>query len=90
MPVIAVHDDLIDLRDLIAREQDVRRVIALQPLCDGRALFLIETPFLTFPKFVVGTTNEHNDDVRLLVQSGARWSAESSFDETLNPGGAVG
>lgn len=88
--MIAVHDDLIDLADLIRREQDVRRVIALQPLGDGRALFLIETPFLTFPKFVVGSTNEPNDDVRVLMSCGARWSAEAAFDENLNPGGAVG
>jgi hypothetical protein len=87
--VISVHDDLIDLADLIRREQDVRQVIALQPLGDGRALFVIETPFMTFPKFVVGSTNEHNDDVRILMSCGARWSAESAFDEILNPGGAA-
>ncbi len=83
-----MHDDFIDLAELIRREQDVRQVIALQPLGDGRALYLIETPFMTFPKFVVGSTNEHNDDVRILMACGARWSAEAEFDQILNPGGA--
>lgn len=88
--MIAVHEALVDLAALLRREQDVRGVIALQPLGDGRALFLIETPFVTFPKFVVGSTNEHNDDVRILMSCGARWSAEDAFDEILNPGGAEG
>ena len=84
-----VHADLVDLRDLLLREQDVRAVHALQPLPDGRALYLIETPFMTFPKFAVGSTNEANDDVRVLSTCSARWAADERFADILNAGGAT-
>lgn len=81
--MISVHFDLIALADRLTAEEDVRKVLALQPLDDGRALYLIETPFLTFPKFVVGSTNAANDDVRTLLACGAKWSAEEAFEEII-------
>ena len=85
--MISVSFDLKDLADALMREKDVRAVLALQPLDDGRALYLIETPFLTFPKFVVGSTNAANDDVRTLLACGARWSAVEAFEEIYSKRG---
>jgi hypothetical protein len=79
--VIAVHFDLLPLAEILMREDDVRTVHALQPMDDGRVLYLIETPFLTFPKYVVGSTNAANDDVRTLLACGAKWSAVEAFEE---------
>lgn len=76
-----------DLRDLLLREQDVRAVHALQPLPCGRFLYLIETPFLTFPKFAVGSTNAHNDHVEVHLKCGAMWAAHDRFFEILKAGG---
>lgn len=69
------------------RETDVEAIHALQPLPNGRALYVIETPFMTFPKFAVGSTNAANDDVRILATCGALWCAEEQFDEFLKRGG---
>lgn len=82
-----VHPDLQSLRDVIMRETDVEAIHALQPLPNGRALYVIETPFMTFPKFAVGSTNAANDDVRILATCGALWCAEEQFDEFLKRGG---
>lgn len=86
---MSVHSDLLDLRDLLLREQDVKAVRALQPLADGRALYLIETPFMTFPKFAIGSTNEAIDDVRLISTCSAIWAAEERFAEILKAGGTA-
>lgn len=84
---MSVHPELLPLEALLLDEQDVKAVRALQPLPDGRALYLIETPFMTFPKFAVGSTNAANDDVRILATCGALWSAEEQYEEFLKRGG---
>lgn len=71
-----------DLRREIAGQADVRRVVELVPLAGGRFAYLIETPFETFPKFVVGTTDATNEDVRIGLRCGAEWSARDYFDAT--------
>lgn len=85
---LVVHADLAVLEARLLQEADVRSVIALQPLLDGRALYLIETPFTTFPKFAIGSTNAAHDDIHILSTCSARWAAEERFLETLQPGGA--
>lgn len=76
------------LRLLIENERDVKKLHRLRLLPDGRFLYLIETPFMTFPKFSIGSTNEANDDVRILSTCSALWAAEERFNEILNAGGA--
>lgn len=82
-----------DLRQHLLQEADVQRVVALEPLeaggADQRWVYLIETPFMTFPKFAVGTTNASNNDVRILVTGGAEWSAIEHFNTALAQGGAL-
>jgi len=75
---------------VIRRSLDVQKLHFLKRLPCGRCVYLIETPYMTFPRFAVGTTNDANDDVRLISTHGALWSAEESFEAVCQPGGAVG
>ena len=67
------------LRGLIMAELDVRTLHALERLKDGRWAYLIETPFMTFPRFAVGTTSATNEDVRIVVTCGLLPTAEAEF-----------
>ncbi len=82
-----------DLRQRLLQEADVQRVVALEPLeaggDDQRWVYLIETPFMSFPKFAVGTTNAANNDVRILVTGGAEWAAIERFNTALAQGGVL-
>jgi hypothetical protein len=74
----APHDAEADaVLRLIAAEPDVQRVVRLARIAGGRFRYLIETPFATFPKFVIGTTDAQLEDVRREVKCGAPWNAES-------------
>lgn len=68
------------LRALIVAEGDVRRIMELVPLAGGRYAYLIETPFETLPKFVVGTTDAQNANVDIELRCGAEWSAREHFE----------
>jgi hypothetical protein len=57
------------LRERIEREDDVKQVLRLEPH-GARFRYLIETPFETFPKFVIGTTDAENSDVRIEHRCG--------------------
>lgn len=83
---------------LISSETDVKRVVALEPLAfepipgaeaEPRWVFLIETPFMTFPKFAVGTTNATNTDVVTLMTCGSEWAATDAFNAALEHGGVL-
>ena len=45
----------------------------------GLWLYLIETPFDIYPRFVVGWTNEKCDAMRIVTKHAAHWSALASF-----------
>lgn len=81
------------LRLHLMQEADVQRVVALEPLepfsDDQRWVYLVETPFMTFPNFAVGTTNAANNDVRILVTGGAEWAAIERFNTALAQGGVL-
>jgi len=63
-------------------EVDIKRVVRLVP-CGDRFRYLIETPFQTFPKFVIGTTDAAFDDVRrefrcfILDNAERHWADQS-------------
>ncbi len=65
---------------LIRAEGDVHAVLELARMADGRWLYLIETPFITFPKFVIGRTDSTNEWVEVLFRCGAEWSARAEWD----------
>ncbi len=75
------------LREKMEREDDIKRVVRLIPHTEGRYLYLIETPFATFPKFVIGSTDATFDDVRLLSRCGLLQTAETKWLEIIDPDG---
>jgi hypothetical protein len=72
-------DPLEQLRGLIEREPDVKKLHRLEQ-CGDRFRYLIETPFETFPKFVIGTTDATNNDVRIEHSCGLQSTAEEAWD----------
>lgn len=80
--------ELHELENRLHRATDVHEVKRLQKLPSGRFTFLIETPFITTFRFAVGTTDFAMEDIRLVSQSGALWTAEEAFESVTNPGGA--
>ena len=66
---------------LIEGQPDVKRVVKLEPAGE-RYRYLIETPFATFPRFVIGTTDADLADVRIEGKCGTDWGAEQMWDET--------
>lgn len=77
--------EISSLRRLISCEADVVNVHAIEPLPNGRFLYLIGTPFV-YPSFAIGTTNADNSDPRVLKTFGASWSAQEAWDEYLRGG----
>ena len=77
----AAQPDMERLRALISNESDVKRIVELVPLADGRFGYLVETPFESFPKFVVGTTDADNEEVCIGLRCGAEWSAREYFEK---------
>jgi len=68
------------LIDLIRAESDVKALHRLE-WCEAQKcwLYLIETPFKTYPRFVVGWTDETATDVRRIVSCGLRENADEHF-----------
>jgi len=73
------------LRNLIIKETDVHRLIDLADIGEGRWLYYIETPFRTFPKFVIGETDTLNEAPSVIRQFGAQWSSDSFWDQLTQP-----
>lgn len=70
------------LRALIEREEDVHELLALSWLPqENRWLYLIQTPFATWPKYVVGTTDSGNESPEILLRCGHEGNARAAFDE---------
>lgn len=67
------------VRRRVVAQADVRCVHRLVPLMGGRFAYLIETPFLTFPRYAVGCCDELLADVRIEQTCGLLSSAEAEF-----------
>jgi hypothetical protein len=82
------RDTFLALRRLIEQEPDVFRVLALESFDatdpDSRWLYLIETPFASFPRYVIGTTDAGNEDPEILFQSGSEWAAREQWNPFLS------
>lgn len=74
--------EFLKLRALIQQEEDVLEVLALSwvPM-EQRWLYLIKTPFATWPKYVVGFTDAANADPEILLRCGHESSARDCFNE---------
>ena len=72
------------LIEAIEAEKDVRTLHKLEFSPEmKRWLYLIETPFQTFPRYVVGWVDEKGGVVKHVSKHGAKWSADASFYRTL-------
>lgn len=72
------NSQLAKLRELILAEEDVKTLHRLEPRF-GRYCYLVETPFETFPKFVVGTTNASNTQVHIAHKCETLEQAEDAW-----------
>lgn len=68
------------LRNFIQREADVHAVLELARMPAGKWMYLIQTPFVTFPKFVIGVTDVENESAEILLRCGSEWSARAEWD----------
>lgn len=81
-------DPLTRLRALILAEDDVKALHRLEPRA-GRYCYLIETPFQTFPKFVIGTTNADNTQVHITHKCEAQWQADEAWHKLVTTASPV-
>jgi hypothetical protein len=71
------------LRDLIAAEPDVRAVLKLESIAGTEEWrYLIETPFSTFPRYVIGRTNTTMSDVSITHRCGHIETARNEWENT--------
>ncbi len=74
--------DYLKLRGLILQEADVYACLALSWVPrESRWLYLIQTPFATWPKYVVGLTDQDNKTPEILMSCGMRENALAFFNE---------
>lgn len=84
-----LRDTFVRLSRLIRVEPDVHLLIALDRLQDDDDLddrpwiYLIETPFATFPRFVIGRTDDDNENPDILFQSSTEWSAMEEWQNLI-------
>lgn len=77
-----MRSEMLRLRALIQAEEDVHAVHGLAKIAgEDRWLFFIQTPFATFPRFVIGSTDPANDRPELLLRCGAEWSAREAWTD---------
>ena len=70
------------LRAVIQRETDVHEVLGLSYLpTEGRWLYLIKTPFASWPKYVVGWTDDENANPEIIFRCGWESIARECFNE---------
>lgn len=81
--VCAEDEGLEKLRQLIMQEPDVNAVHRLYRLGEHSALYLIETPFETFPRFVVGCASLDNELVDVLCRCNKLATAEGELAELI-------
>lgn len=69
------------LRALIKAEEDVSDILELAKDENGKWLYLIRTPLdWVFPKYVIGQTDELNENPVVLMRCSAVWSAQAEWD----------
>lgn len=75
-------ESFLRLETLIKAEPDVFALIDLYERADGTFLYFIETPFASFPKFVIGRTDAENLAPQIIHKTATKWGAEIIWDET--------
>jgi hypothetical protein len=77
-----LKDTFIRLAKLIQAEPDVHRIIAMDQI-DDEWHYLIETPFASYPRFVIGKTDDDNQEPTILFQCSAEWSAMEEWQHVI-------
>ena len=78
----AAREEYRNMRALIQMEPDVIEVVGLSWMeTTGRWLYCIKTPFATWPKYVIGTTDTANENPEILFRCGQLSNALSEFNE---------
>ena len=76
------REALVNLRCLIGKEPDVYAVLALSYIpTEGRWLYLIKTPFASWPKYVVGFTDAENANPEVIFRCGMEANGRECFNE---------
>lgn len=75
------------LRLLIVQQPDVKKLLRLEKFGAGFR-YQIETPFATFPKFVIGVTDIEFEMVRLAHRCGLIESSDRAWAE-MAPDGSI-
>lgn len=75
------REAMLKLRKLILAEPDVVTIHGLAPLHGGRWAYLIQTPFASFPNFVMGTTDDENTQPIILASAAKEWGLRTAFNE---------
>jgi hypothetical protein len=70
-----------EVAEMIAREADVKRVVECEGIGGGRFRYLIETPFQTLPRFVIGSTDAALSRIRIALRCGAEWNAIAQWQK---------
>lgn len=66
-------------RELILSEPDVRELLELEQIGPDLWRYLIATPFETFPKYVIGTTNSDCTTTHLELRCGNETNAREAW-----------
>jgi hypothetical protein len=74
--------DFLAMRALLAKEPDVYAVTALSWVpSEGRWLYLLKTPFATWPKYVVGFTDRENKEPEVIFRCTLEAAGRECFNE---------
>ena len=68
------------IRELLTQQDDVLRIIRLEAH-GSRIRYQIETPFKTFPRFVIGECDGNGDNVRLLHRCGLIETSDAGWND---------
>jgi hypothetical protein len=74
-----------EIERMIVEQRDISRLLELAELPSGGWLYLIETPFQTFPKFVVGELDAAGELVRLRHRCGTETVAREAWLKEVRP-----
>jgi hypothetical protein len=78
-----------EVRARIAAERDVQRVLEIAP-DDKRFRYLVQTPFDTWPRYVIGTTDAALSDVRIEFRCGEECFAREKWNAFVSGAAALG
>jgi hypothetical protein len=83
LSILRIDKGLSELVNLMLKEDDVKQVCCVARVGRHAALYLIETPFESFPRYVVGRASLDNEIVEVLCRCNRIETARAEFDVLL-------